>query len=69
MFKLIPEWKTAHKLWTVQVAVLGMIATAALYALPAFMGAFQPMTYAALCVGFCVLQLVARLADQPGVPG
>lgn len=66
---LIPEWKTAHKLWTVQLAVFWMLVSAGFAALPAFMNYVSPINYALLCVGFSATLLIARLTDQPGVEG
>lgn len=62
----VPEWRRAHKLWSVRVAVFWAVLSGAYVALPAFMGAMPPWVFALLCVGMSVALVLARLAKQPG---
>ncbi len=63
----IPEWRIAHRLWSVRVAVLWAVISGAWVALPAFQGFLPPLEFAALCIAFSVAMVLARLTHQPGV--
>lgn len=63
----IPEWKIAHKLWTVRIAIFWAIVSGLYYALPAFQEWFSPIHFALLSVGFSLALLFARITKQTGV--
>jgi len=65
---LIAQWRVAHRLWSVRVAVLWAIVGGLWAALPAFQGFLPPVPFALLCVGFSLALLVARLTHQQGLP-
>ena len=65
---LIPDWKQAHKFWSVQITVLGAIFSGIWVAVPAFQSALRPRDYAVLCITVSVVTVVLRLLDQPSVP-
>lgn len=65
---LIPEWRIAHKLWSVRLSIAWAIVAGLWVALPAFQGMVKPVPFALLCVGFSLSILFARLTNQPGLP-
>lgn len=65
---LVPDWKEAHRFWSVQITILGAIFSGAWVALPAFQGIIRPGIFAAICIGVSVLTVVLRLIDQPSIP-
>lgn len=64
---LDPDWKVAHKLWSVRLAVLWACISGLYMALPAFQDFMPPFYFAALCVFGSLLILVGRLTNQPGL--
>jgi len=67
MSYLAPEWRVAHRLWSVRLAVFWMIFSGLWVALPAFQGWLPPLRYALVCIGFAVAIGVARLTNQKGL--
>lgn len=65
--KLIPEWKQAHKLWSIRIALFWAGVSGLYYALPAFTEYFSPINFALLCVGFSLALCIARVTHQTGV--
>lgn len=63
-----PEWRIAHKLWSVRIAILWAVVAGLWVALPAFQGWLHPVPFALICVGFSLAILFARLTNQPGLP-
>ena len=63
-----PEWRVAHKLWSVRIALFWAVVAGLWVALPAFQGYVPPVPFALLCVGFSLAICVARLTNQPGLP-
>lgn len=66
--RLDPQWRVAHRMWSVRLAVLWAIVGGLWVALPAFQGYLPPVPFALLCVAFSLLILLARLTNQPGLP-
>lgn len=64
---LDPDWRVAHKLWSVRIAVLWTVISGLYMALPAFQDLMPPFYFALLCVVGGLLILVGRLTNQPGL--
>ena len=64
---LIPEWRIAHRLWSVRIAVFWTLISSLYMALPAFVDLVPPWAFAALCIAFGLAILGARLTHQPGL--
>jgi hypothetical protein len=71
MFWLIrhldPDWRVAHRLLSIQVAVFWAVVSGLWVAIPAFQSYLSPTHFAELCIGFALLIMIARLTNQPGV--
>lgn len=65
---LDPDWKLAHKMWSVRLAVFWAVIAGAWTALPAFQSYVHPVVFGLLCVGMSLLILVGRLTKQKGFP-
>ena len=63
-----PDWRIAHRMWSVQLSVLWAIVGGLWVALPAFQSWLHPVAFASICVGFSLAILFARLTNQPGLP-
>ena len=63
-----PEWRLAHKLWTVRIAIFWAIFGGLWVAVPAFQNYLPAFWFACVCVGFSLAILFARLTNQPGLP-
>ena len=63
-FQLVPDWKKAHKFWSVQFALLGAVASGLWVAVPAFQGILPPHYFAAACIGASVIAIGLRLVNQ-----
>ena len=63
-----PDWRIAHKMWSVQLSVVWAIVGGLWAALPAFQNWMPPIAFACTCVGFSLAILFARLTNQPGLP-
>ncbi len=61
-----PEWRGAHKLWEVRIAVFWAAVSGLYAAWPAFAGFLPPFEFALVSIGLAVALVVARLAHQPG---
>ncbi len=64
----IPQWRLAHKLWSVRIAFIWMVVTGVYMALPAFQDYMTPFHFLYICIGFSVVIGLARLTNQPGLP-
>lgn len=60
-----PLW---HRLWSVRIAICWAIFGGLWTALPAFQAYFPPLLFAAICIGFSLAILFARMTNQPGLP-
>jgi hypothetical protein len=69
MFGLKPIPEIAHwrAIWSVRLAISWAVVSGAYMALPAFSGLVSPFAFAALCIGFSLAMLFARLTHQPGI--
>ncbi len=65
--ELIPEWRLAHRFWSVRIAIFWSIVAGLYVALPAFYGFVSPVTFALISIGFSVAICIARLTHQPGL--
>ena len=63
-FQLVPDWKKAHKFWSVQFALLGAVASGLWVAVPAFQWLLPPTYFALACVGAAVVAVGLRLLNQ-----
>lgn len=63
----VDNWRVAHKLWSVRIAIFWSIFSGLWVALPAFQGVISPIYFALLCIGFTLTLLFARLTHQPGL--
>lgn len=64
---LDPDWKVAHKMWSMRVAAVWAIMSGLWVALPAFQDYVSPQHFAELCVAFSLAIMVGRLTNQPGL--
>lgn len=64
---LDPDWKVAHKLWSIRIAVFWMLMTGAYMALPAFQDYMTPFHFLYVCLAFALAMGIARLTNQPGL--
>lgn len=67
LVQLVANWRQAHKMNSVRVAVLWTLVGAGYMALPGFASMLDPFWFAGLCVAFGLATLYARLTHQPGV--
>ena len=69
---LVPDWRQAHKFWSVQLIVLGAIFTGVASVLGAFGGSLwvqdHPFAFLGIAAAVNVAALAGRLVDQPNVP-
>jgi len=66
--KLIPQWKRAFRMFSVQAMVLAGAIQAAWVALPAdMMDAIPDPWVRGITIAFLVLGVIGRLVDQPKV--
>lgn len=63
-----PEWRLAHRLRSVQVAIFWAVLGGLWVALPAFQSYLSPVRFAAISVGFSLAILFARFTGQKGLP-
>jgi hypothetical protein len=61
------DWRSFHKLWSVQVAVFWAALSGAYVALPAFQNAMPGPYFACACIGLSVVLCLARISGQPGL--
>ena len=61
----IPDWKYAHKFFSIQISIVGGILCGLWIALPAMQVLFPPREYVAFCIAVSVAVVVARMVDQP----
>ncbi len=64
----VANWRFAHRLWSVRIAIFWAILGGLWVALPAFQSFLPPVAFAALCVAFSLAILFARLTNQKGIP-
>lgn len=64
-----PEWRIAHRLWSVRINIFWAIFGGLWVAVPAFQIFLPPLWFAMVCVGMSLAILFARLTNQPGLPG
>ncbi len=68
LFKhLDPDFKVAHKLWSVRLALFWMVVMGAYMALPAFQDRVTPEHFLGLCIFGTLTIGIARLTKQPGL--
>jgi len=63
-----PEWRIAHKLRSVQVALFWAVLGGLWVALPSFQNYLSPFHMMAISVGFSVAIMFARFTGQKGLP-
>lgn len=64
---LIPEWRKAWKLTSVQLAVLGAALNAAAAGWSLFQGAVDPLVFAMVNMGLSIAVAVSRVVKQPAL--
>lgn len=62
-----PDWRVAHKLWSMRVAFVWMVMSGLYMSLPSFQAFLDPFWFAGFCVVGAVLVGVGRLTNQPGI--
>lgn len=65
--KLVPNWKHAHKFWSVQLALISSAVCGLWVAMPAFQYFLPPITFALCCIGVSLFACVLRLVKQSNV--
>jgi hypothetical protein len=63
-----PDWRDAHKFWSIQLSVLWAILCGFYAVLPALQSWFSPFHMVLLSMGCALLIVAARLANQPSLP-
>ena len=61
----IPDWKYAHKFFSVEISIAGAILSGLWVAIPAVQYIIPPIPYVCFCMGVSVAAVVARMIDQP----
>ena len=64
---LVPEWRLAHRLWSVRIAIFWSLVSGLWVAWPAFQYYVTPLPFAISCMIFSLVMLGARLTHQPGL--
>lgn len=64
---LQPEWRDAHRLWSVQIALFWSALSGMWAAWPAFQGIVPLPWFVGICIAFPMVLTLARLAKQPGL--
>ncbi|GLK88307.1 DUF7940 domain-containing protein [Pseudomonas turukhanskensis] len=67
--KLVPIWKRAWKLSSLQLAALIAALNAAAYGWVSFNGYIPPLVWASVNMGLGIAAAVARVVQQPSVTG
>jgi len=62
--KLHPDWKVAHKLWSVQLSVLAAILNGVWMATPVLQGYVPPLHFFIINIGLSLAVVACRLIDQ-----
>lgn len=65
--RLVQDWRSAHKFWSVWLSLFWAAVAGLWVALPAFQGVVSPVAFALLCVGFSLAICIARITHQPGL--
>lgn len=63
-----PDWRVAHRTWSVQLSILWALLCGGYMALPAFQNWMSPVYFALTCMIGALLILFGRLANQPSLP-
>jgi len=61
----IPDWKYAHKFFSVEISLIGAVLSGLWVAIPAFQLLIPPIPYVCFCICISVAVVVARMIDQP----
>jgi hypothetical protein len=62
-----PDWKVAHKLWSLRIAFVWMLVCGVYMALPAFQNYIDAFWFAGICIAFTFAIGIGRLTNQPGI--
>lgn len=62
----VRNWRSAHRFWSIWLAVLSSIIGGLWVAIPAFQYVLPPVHFALLCVSISLAALVLRLVRQSG---
>jgi hypothetical protein len=65
--KLIPQWRSAWKMSSVQLAILGAVLNAAAVAWSVFQGAVDPLIFAGVNMVLSIAVAVSRVVLQPSI--
>ena len=63
-----PDWRYAHRMWSVQLSVLWAVLCGFYAVLPALQSWFTPGHLVLISCGCALLILAARLVNQPWLP-
>jgi hypothetical protein len=66
---LIPEWRKAWKLTSVQLACIGAALNAAAVGWSVFQGAVDPLVFASVNMALSIAVAVSRVIKQPSLQG
>ena len=66
---LIPEWRKAWRLTSVQLAIVGAALNAAAVGWSVFQGAVDPLVFASVNMALSIAVAVSRVVKQPSVSG
>lgn len=66
-FKLLPEWRLMHRLWSVRIALFWGAFCGLYAALSVFANLLNPIVFAVLSAVMCAAIAGARILKQPGL--
>jgi len=62
-----PDWRSAHKMWSVRISLFWAGLSGLWVALPAFQGVVDPFVFVILCIVVSMVVCIARLTNQQGL--
>jgi hypothetical protein len=65
--KLIPEWRKAWRMTSVQLAIAGVVLNAAATGWSSFQGSVDPLVYAIVNMALGIAVAVSRVVKQPAL--
>lgn len=64
---IIPQWRLAHRLWSMRLLFFWAAVSGLWVALPGFAEVLPPIAFGLACVGMSVLIMLARISKQKGL--
>lgn len=62
-----PQWRQAHKFWSIQLSFFWAVVSGLWVFIPALQGLLSVQHFLYVCVGMACLICAARLTNQPGL--